>query len=120
MKQSLILYIGEREAGEALAARVEQDGGFVYLPESLMQALGMYITYFPDMVVIDMSLSYAQEAYDHLRSVDAEPIILLTDEYIRSTSIFALPRDSSAEAVAQTVERMTQPQRVPIGTLRYA
>ncbi|MCC6804065.1 MAG: hypothetical protein IT319_14380 [Anaerolineae bacterium] len=120
MKQSLILYVGEREAGEALAARVEQDGGFVYLPESLMQVLGMYITYFPEVIVIDMSLSYADEIYRHLRSVDAAPIILLTDEHIRSTSVFALPRASSAEAVVEMLERVLQPQRVPIGVLRYA
>ena len=120
MKQSLILYLGEREAGEALAAQVEQAGGFVYLPDSLMQALGMYITYFPDVIIIDMSLSYAQEAYDHLRSVDAEPIILLTDEYIRSTSVFALPRETSAEALVEALDRVGQPQRVPIGVLRYA
>lgn len=120
MSNALILYIGEREAGEALAARAEAESGYVYLPDSLMQALGMYITYFPDVVVIDMSLLYAQEVYDHLRSVDAEPIILLTDEYVRSMSVITLPRGSSAEALLEAIERLKQPQRVPNGVLRYA
>lgn len=115
-----ILYIGTPEKGQALAAQVEARGGYVYLPDSLMQALGMYITYLPQIVVIDMALDYAQAAYDHLRSVDAEPLVLLTNERERSTSVFALPPHISADALQNALERIHQPQRVPNGIYLYA
>src|SRR5262245_43755701 len=80
MSNSLILYIGKPEAGQTFAAAAEAHGHYAYLPENLMQALGMYITYFPEIVIIDMDLDYAQDVLDHLRSVDASPLILLTDQ----------------------------------------
>jgi hypothetical protein len=120
MGNSLILYVGEREAGQALAALVESEGGYIYLPDSLMQALGMYITYFPDVVVIDMETSYAQQVYDHLRSVDAKPVILLTDERIRIASIYTLPHDISAEELLSAIERVEERPSVLNGVLRYA
>ena len=120
MENSLILYVGKREAGLALAALVEETDGCVYLPETLMQALGMYITYFPQIVVIDPSVSYGRETFEHLRSVDAKPMILLTDERIRSNSIRTLPPDISAEALLDALDRFAEPLRVPNGVLRYA
>lgn len=116
----MILYIGTPEKGQALAAQVEAHGGYVYLPEHLMQALGMYITYMPEIVVIDMALEYAQEAYEHLRSVDAAPLVLLTNQSQRSTSVFALPPHISADALQAALENIHVPQRVPNGLYRYA
>jgi hypothetical protein len=131
MSNSLILYVGGQgaghEAGQMLAAAAEARQDYVYQPESLMQALGMYITYFPQVVVIDMALEYAQDVYMHLCSVDARPIFLLTDEprsvgeRERSATTFALPRSISAEALLDAIEHYTEPtRRVPNGTLRYA
>ncbi len=120
MSNQLILYVGGQEAGQTFAAAAEAHNDYAYLPESLMEALGMYITYFPQVVVIDMALDYAAEAFEHLRSVDAEPIFLLTDEYIRSTTIHTLPRGSSAEALLDAIARQQQPKRVPNGILHYA
>lgn len=115
-----ILYIGTPEKGQALAAQVEARGGYVYLPENLMQALGMYITYMPQIVVIDMAVDYAQEAYDHLRSVDAEPLVLLTSQNQRSTAVYSLPPHISADALQDALERIHKPQRVPNGIYLYA
>ena len=122
MSNSLILYVGRPEAGRALAALAEQRNDYVYLPENLMQTLGMYISYFPQVVIIDMSIEYAQEVFEHLQSVDARPIVLLTENYIRSTSIFTLSPDLSAEALMSALERLDQPQpsRVSNGVLHYA
>src|SRR3954453_12599824 len=122
MSNSLILYVGKSEAGQALAAVAEQRNDYVYLPENLMQALGMYITYFPQIVILDMSVDYAAEVLEHLRSVDASPIVLLTEKYIRSTTIFTLAPDLSAEALMSALERLHQPQpkRVSNGVLHYA
>lgn len=120
LNNQLILYIGTPEKGQALAAQVEARDGSVYLPEHLMQALGMYITYMPQITVIDMALDWAQEACDHLRSVDAEPLVLLTHQPQRSPSIFALPPHISADALQSALEQIHTPRRVPNGIYRYA
>ncbi len=118
MTNVLILYIGEAEAGQALAERAALDGSYAYLPEHLLQALGMYITYFPHIVVIDMAVDYAAEAYEHLLSVDARPLILLTDEYIRSTTIRTLPRGVDADTLFTAIQRFAPP--LPDNILRFA
>jgi hypothetical protein len=116
MTNSLILYIGEREAGLALSDAIQQRGGFVYLPENLMQALGMYVTYFPHITVIDMQTAWAQEVYAHLRSVDAQPLVLLTDQRVREFSVHTLPPYASAEQISQFLDRISE--RVPNGVLQ--
>ncbi len=106
MQNLLILYVGDPDAGRALAALIEPLGGYVYLPDSLMQALGMYITYFPQVVVIDMALDYAPEALEHLRSVDADPLLLLTDQRVRAASIYTIPPDAEPEALLHAIEHL--------------
>jgi hypothetical protein len=116
MTNSLILYIGEREAGQALSDVIQRLGGFVYTPENLMQALGMYITYFPHVTVIDMQTAWAKDVYDHLRSVDAAPLLLLTDQRVREFSVYTLPSYASAEQISQFLDRISE--RVPNGVLQ--
>ncbi|MEP7293393.1 MAG: hypothetical protein ABI835_16535 [Chloroflexota bacterium] len=120
MENAMILYVGKHEAGVAFAQRIEASGGFVYLPESLMQALGMYITYLPQVTVIDMALDYAQDVYDHLRSVDARPLLLLSDQRVRAASVYTLPSQISAEALHDVLERFGDPQTVPNGVYHTA
>ncbi len=118
MTDFLILYVGEAEAGQALQEVAARAGSYVYLPEHLMQALGMYITYFPHIVVIDMAVDYAAAAYEHLLSVDARPLILLTGEYVRSTTIRTLPRAIDADSLFAAIQRFGQP--LPDNVLRFA
>ncbi len=123
MANSLMLYVGKLEAGQALAALAEQHNDYVYLPDSMMEALGMYITYFPRVTIIDMSVDYAPEVFDHLRSVDADPIVLLSDYDlpIIASSIYTLPRNLAPEALLEALERVRQPQtRRSNGVLHYA
>lgn len=120
MSDSLILYIGKPELGQTVAAAAARRNSYAYLPETLMDALGMYITYFPDIVVIDMSVDYAAEAFEHLRSVDAEPVVLVGGKHVRSTSVYNLPSHISAEALVDALERFGKPKNVPIGVLHYA
>jgi hypothetical protein len=120
MKNALILYIGNPERGQALAALAETQNNYVYLPETLSQALGTYITYFPQVTIIDMSVDYAEEALDHLRSVDARPLVLLGNRYIRSASVYTLPGHVSSEALLDALDRTTEPQRVSNGAFHYA
>ncbi|HVU15087.1 MAG TPA: hypothetical protein VHD90_27625 [Phototrophicaceae bacterium] len=124
MTNSMILYIGGQETGQALAALVERDGGCVHLPENLMQALGMYITYFPEIVVIDLRVDYAEAAFKHLRSVDASPLLVLTDQRIHEASIYTIPTDASPEALALALDHLQRelsaPHDVSNGVLHYA
>jgi hypothetical protein len=120
MKNALILYIGGPERGQALAALAARHNNYVYLPESMTQALGMYISYFPQVTIIDMSMDYADEVLNHLRSVDARPLVLLGSRPIRSTSVYMLPAHISAEALLDALDRTTEPQRVSIGSFHYA
>jgi hypothetical protein len=122
MTNSLILYVGKPEAGQALAALAEQHNDYVYLPENMMQTLGMYITYFPHVTVIDMSVDYAQGVLEHLRSVDACPVILLTNQSIRDTALYTLWPDTSAEGVMEAVRQLHLDEvgSVSNGALRYA
>ncbi len=117
MTSFLILYIGAAEAGQALQTVATRAGSYVYLPEHLLQALGMYITYLPHIVVIDMAVDYAAEAYEHLLSVDAKPLILLTDEYVRSATIHTLPREVDADPLLAAIQRFAP---LPDGVLRFA
>ena len=120
MTNAFILYIGQPEKGKAFAEKVESNGGYVYLPENLMQALGMYITYMPQVVVIDMTTDYAHDFYDHLRSVDARPLVLLTYHPAREAGVYTLPSHISAEALMDALGRFVEPQRVPNGLYQYA
>jgi hypothetical protein len=120
MSDSLILYIGTPEQGQALAAAASSQNSYVYQPETLMDALGMYITYFPDIVVIDMAVDYAQEAFDHLRSVDAEPLVVVGGKPVRSTAVYSLPSNISPEALLRALDRFGAPKRVLNGLLHYA
>lgn len=124
MTNTLILYVGTPDAGREFAAAAEACDDYAYLPDSLMQALGMYITYFPHVIVIDMACDYAAEAYKHLRSVDAAPIFLLTDERVHLATVRALPRATSAAALLAAIApgdtSRAAPRPVPNGTLHYA
>jgi hypothetical protein len=92
------LYIGSDASKVSDALRAE--GGWVYHADTLMKALGMYISYMPQVIIIDACAPYAEEAYMHLRSVDAHPIILLTapDSFkpTRVPGIYWLDRAASA------------------------
>ena len=43
--------------------------------------------------------------FDHLRSVDAEPILLLTDERVRAFGVYTLPTSARTEQSAATSNR---------------
>lgn len=76
-----ILYIGDIERGHALEIAAETHGSYVHLAEDVMDALGMYVVYLPDVIIIDAVHRYtlAQEVYMHLRSVDAKPMLVLAN-----------------------------------------
>lgn len=106
----LMLYIGDRESGAAIRETAELDGGYVYLPEHMMQALGMYITYLPNVIVVDSAVGYSADVLMHLQSVDAQPILLLTDEpgerRAQLDGVFRMDRDSSPDDIVEAARQL--------------
>ena len=74
-----ILYIGDFQAGQALHEVVPVNEWTVYVPTNVMEALGMYITYCPDIVIIEPTVTsaFAKQVHYHLQTVEAEPMIML-------------------------------------------
>jgi hypothetical protein len=74
-----MLYIGDSQNGLALHSAVESRDWYVYVPKDVMEALGMYVTYCPDIVIIEPTITsdFAKQVYYHLQTVDAEPMLML-------------------------------------------
>lgn len=77
-----ILYTGDARSGAALLTAAEARGWWVYLSQESSEALGMYMAYAPDAVIIDAEHDEltAAEIYHHLRSVDAQPLLILNSD----------------------------------------
>jgi hypothetical protein len=79
----IILYVGDVEAGQMFLPALQAYGGYAYMSEVVLETLGMYITYFPDLVILNAALNseLIQETYFHLCSVNAAPMIILADHW---------------------------------------
>lgn len=76
-----VLYVGNANAGARFATHAEGRGWYVYVAESLFEALGAYAMYFPDVIILDdaQDRDMVHAAYFHLASVNAQPVLILTD-----------------------------------------
>lgn len=105
-----VLFIGETASADTLQKALVPAGGYVYHPQTLMEALGIYITMLPRIIVIDTCAPFASEVYLHLRSVDARPILLLTHangfKPMREAGISCLPRNATSDELAQAVIKL--------------
>jgi hypothetical protein len=77
--QPLFLYYGDETAAAALSVALGAHA-HVMAAGRIMEALGMYITYLPDAVMIDACAPGAAEVLTHLKSVEAVGLVLLTDD----------------------------------------
>jgi len=77
----IVLYVGDTETEQWLAASLEPYGGYVYREDELLRILGLHVTYMPDLVVLDARATpeLARKVFSHLLTVDAEPILVLDD-----------------------------------------
>lgn len=77
----IILYVGDSETAQWLELMLEPHGAYVYQGNELLPTLGMYVTYMPDLVILDARTmpDLARHVYAHLRSVDAEHIHIISD-----------------------------------------
>lgn len=103
-----ILFVSVENTADSLKAVAAQYGGLVYTPTSLLETLGMYIDYAPNVIIIDTCAPYATEAYQHLRSVDASPIILLVDDALnerREHDLLHAPRNIPAQILFEKAQQ---------------
>ena len=92
-----ILFIGEHENGLMLQEAAANRGWHVHLPEASMEALGMYVFYMPNVVVIEDAgqPGAAADAYFHLSTLGDSTPILLTGQ-TPHPEVETLPNDPEA------------------------
>jgi hypothetical protein len=85
----MILFVGHHEQGAQLLEAVEPLGWWVYQPDNANEALGMYVSYLPDVILMNAEAApdVAEEVYFHLASVAAEPIIVISDDEVWSDRV---------------------------------
>src|SRR5262245_46315608 len=78
----VVLCVGGADTERWIASSIEPYGGYVYRADDLTHALGMYVSYMPELVVLDTKNApeLATQVYTHLRSIDVEPILILDHE----------------------------------------
>jgi len=88
----VVLCVGDAETERWITTSIEPYGGIVYRANELLEALGIYVTYAPDIVVLDSRTApdLTQQMYSHLRTIDAEPILIFDDN---SARLFETERD---------------------------
>src|SRR5215468_11094189 len=75
----VVVYVGDADTEQCLATSLEPHEGYVYRADELLSVLGMVVSYMPDLVVLDARTApmLARQVYYHLRTIDAEPILIL-------------------------------------------
>jgi len=110
-----LLYVGDVDYGRALADAVEREGSMVYVAEDVMEALAMYVHYLPDVIVVDKASEpvFAAEVYEHLLSVHASPMIVLSEEpQPYEPGVYVLPAGINLRELitaAQEIRREQEP-----------
>lgn len=106
----MILFVGHPEHGAQLLEAVEPMGWWVYQPTTANEVLGMYVSYMPDVVVMDAEAmpDVAGEVYFHLASVQADPMIVIGGDAVWSDrATHHLPAHASIEAIITCVAETT-------------
>ena len=77
-----ILYVGDRARGDCLRTALQQRGWEVYVPTEMLEALGLYVFYSPDVVLIDAGgeVPWGWSVYQHLHSIQADVLLVIADE----------------------------------------
>lgn len=78
MRLPIVLYVGETSAAQSFACLAQAHGWQVLIPTELLEALAMYLFYYPSVVILDDS-PIAHEAQFHLESLPATVPIMVID-----------------------------------------
>jgi hypothetical protein len=110
--QRSLLYIGNDARGHCLHTALQPRGWQVYLPTAILEALGMYVFYYPDCVVLDAfsEAPLATEVGVHLSSIQAAPVLVITDEARQelwqcavASTVCVLPHTASTHDVVAAI-----------------
>src|SRR6185295_2423818 len=102
----MILFVGHHEQGAQLLEAVEPLGWWVYQPQTANETLGMYVSYLPDVVLLDADAApdVVEEVYFHLASVQADPMIVIGNDALWSDRVtHHLPTDASVADIITCV-----------------
>lgn len=107
-----VLHIAEMEPNPLVVEVVARVNGYPIHTDNLMEALAAYTFYVPDVVVVEAPMGswLGQEALVHLDSVDARPLVILTDRRdLWSTPavhrVYVRPLDVGGNALLGTLAR---------------
>lgn len=81
-----VLYVGSEAGGRGFKAIAKTQGWETYLPESVNEALGMYIFYAPHLIVLEGDTPLAHQVFEHLSEVThaspryVEAMMVLSDD----------------------------------------
>lgn len=81
-----VLYVGSEAGGRGFKAIAGTQGWETYLPESVNEALGMYVFYAPELIVFEGDTNLAQRVFEHLADVThaspryVEAMLVLSDD----------------------------------------
>lgn len=112
-----VLYVGDAEQGRAFLDVALARGAWVYLAEDVEEALGAYIAYAPDAIVLNAYTrpDTAAEAYHHLRSIEAHPIFILSEDrgwdrsVTEADSVYVLDPDTMPKELLEFVAAALEP-----------
>ncbi len=105
-----ILFIGRGERGNQLFDIVEPMDWWVYQPQSANEALGMYVSYLPDVVLMDAEAApeMVEEVYYHLAPIATEPIIVIAhDDGWSDRVTYHLPAQADPMEIIEFVAKIT-------------
>lgn len=110
----VIVYSGTLERAENLNALAEARGWYVFSAASMLETLGQTVLFFPDVVILEDApdASLAHDIFDHLRSIQHEPILILSDtpekwDITDDALIQIMPRSSNLLDIADTILAMS-------------
>jgi DNA-binding response OmpR family regulator len=103
MKQTpTIIYVGDAGRAGSVRAATSACGWHLLQSSQMLEALAMYVFYYPDLFVLDdmPDSTLAADVYYHLLTVETPPVLILSDEPykeawrgISSSRVMVLPRD---------------------------
>lgn len=110
-QQPMILFIGSSDQGTQLLNAVEPLGWWVYQPKTTTEALGMYVSFLPDVVVINAEAvpDIAENVCFHLAPIAAEPIVVLSDHDLWSDRVtHHLPANADLSEIIGCIAEITK------------
>lgn len=98
VSQPRILIVSPVHRADALRAHTDPCGWTIYHETGTLAALGAYLHYLPHLTVLDAVAlpGIAWETAHHLRSIDAAPLLMLTEDSPVDLAINTLPPETSA------------------------